>query len=215
MLAQSQGVRTMPNVTITIPESIRFTIPQSAANVIESEGYAMPEGVTTDASGAMHIPADKLPPETLVRLLEYGASRYVNDKSGGSTKTADDKATIASDWAQRLIAGDLGRKSGGGGGRRIDLDEKAMRQVMEDWLRDQGHKAAQAKQLAKDPANALRREIADKLNARVDAKKVGEAFDKNWPKFEAKAKQLADKWREAQGDDIGLDLGGSESDNAK
>lgn len=200
--------------TITLDETLAFTIPESAAAVILDESHELPDGVNVDRSGRMTIDTSRLPIESLVRILHYGASRIVNDKAGGSTKTADKKAAIVTDWAQRFIEGNL-KRSGGGGGRRISLDEKATRQVMEDWLRDQGHKAAEAKKLATDPQNALRREIANKLNARVDAKKVTQAFDKNWPKFEAKAKELADKWREveAQGDDLGLDLGQNDDDS--
>ena len=206
----------MTKTTITLPDSIRFTIPAKAAGVILDESIDLPKGVEVTREGDLTIPAGSLPAEAIVRLVEYGASRFINDKAGGTSKTEDDKANIVSAWTERLVSGDLARK--GGGGRRLSLEDRALREVMESRLRKWGKKAAEAKKLASDPQHALRTVIADKIGKRVDSKDVTKLFDKNWPSIQAEADTLAAKWREADEatGEVELDLGNAtdESDES-
>lgn len=52
--------------------------------------------------------------EALLHIFEYGFQRLVNDKTGGSAKTADDKAAIATAAIDRLTADTYERRAARG-----------------------------------------------------------------------------------------------------
>lgn len=72
------------NVTITVPADYRLRA------VVNEVPY--------------HADPAKLSNEAWLHVVEYGFQRLVNDKTGGSNKTDDDKAKIASDTIARLTA---------------------------------------------------------------------------------------------------------------
>ena len=72
------------NITITVPADYRLR-----AIVNEVPYHADPAKLSNDA---------------WLHVVEYGFQRIVNDKTGGASKTAEDKAKIAGDTIARLEA---------------------------------------------------------------------------------------------------------------
>lgn len=136
----------------------------------------------------------ELPAETLVKIMTYG-KRIFNDAVNGAGHQGKDKAEAAKEWLERAKAGQLGTRTGGGGSRVTPL-EKEMRGIVEEYLKAAGWKAGDAKKEAKDPQAGfkavLRGQIAKAKalpEAKVEDATIEAAFDANWPKVEAMAKQ--------------------------
>lgn len=93
------------------------------------------------------VKVEDLPDSTLVRLLEYGATRFVNDKTGG--RDDQEKRELTKLWLDKLHSGDVGR--GGGGGRKTDpVEHEAQNIVIGILVAKKGLNMTQARDLLKE-----------------------------------------------------------------
>lgn len=151
------------------------------------------------------VRVEELPSATLIRLLTYGKrafNDYVNSAAnaaepaeGQSQDEAKEAArTEAADtWLQRARDGKLGEAQGGGRTRLTPL-EKEIRAIVEEYLRQGGMKAGDAKKASKQPRDAFAGYLGHKLavakgEGNVTEEMAAEAFDRNWPKVEDQARK--------------------------
>lgn len=77
----------------------------------------VPDGyIASTTVNDIHYPVDPaaMSNDALLHVFEYGLQRIVNDKTGGSAKTADDKAAIATAAIARLTASTYERRAARG-----------------------------------------------------------------------------------------------------
>lgn len=136
-----------------------------------------------------------MPDATIIRVLAYG-KRMMNDYVNSAKATSDTPADeLAAGWIKRAKAGTLGA----GGGSRTSLDpmQKAIREVVVEYLKASGMKVNEARLAAKTPEKAFERLLATKLamateDGVVTDDQIATAFDANWPKVESAARAIVD-----------------------
>lgn len=136
------------------------------------------------------------PDEFVAWAIAFAIRQSAGDADAGKANTPEGRQAVL-EKAQRLIRFEI--PAGGAGGARLTPMERALREVVEQQLRNWGWKAADARKAATEPAQGLelglRRQIAKQLGvpeASVDRADLDTAFDANWPKFLAKAKAMAE-----------------------
>lgn len=143
------------------------------------------------------IPALAQKPEFVAWAIAFAIRQSAGDADAGKAGTEEGRRAVM-EKATRLANGEV--PSTGAGGARLGAYDRALRDVVEATLRDWGWKAADAKKAAMEPRqgieSGLRLLLAKKLDipaGDVGLAELDEAFDRNWPKFAAKARELAAK----------------------
>ena len=145
------------------------------------------------------VDISKLPVSTIDRLLQYG-TRILNDKINSEASKAAgegksyDKDEAAAVWIQKAIEGKLGERTA----RSTDPRYKILKELVVGKLAALGITKADAAKLCKSPLDGFKTFIELVLStkqgiavAKLDPKQVQAAIEKNWPKLEAKAEQIA------------------------
>lgn len=175
---------------------------------------------------ALHI--DKVPVESIVKLLTYGVTQYVADGAAVDVHERDDdgkhvevngkkvkrpESDVAKDKVkgvnERLAAILSGVFKTGGGGRALSAYDNELRALVKAVLIGKGIKLADATKQSKEPRGAIivlaQKKAQD--TAKKDAtpesivKMAGRLFDTNWKVLTDKATALA-----AEHKDIDVDL---------
>lgn len=82
--------------------------PKSTEFKMAKRNFSLPAELTFSiAGGQVTVETKDLPDESIIAVLNYGATRFINDKVGGKDKTAEEKAALADAWITRLKEGDL------------------------------------------------------------------------------------------------------------
>ncbi len=117
----------MAKISVNVPDGYNFTA------VVNGVPYTLPVGDIT--------------PQSLLYVIEYGFQRAINDRTGGSDKTADDKAKIAS-----AMIGNFANKDWTPGSRGVGVDPivQYVRAIIRDIVKGKKESAATYKALAPD-----------------------------------------------------------------
>lgn len=81
----------------------------------------------------------KIPLSSVLRIFEYGVQRVINDRCGGSDKTAEQKHELAQSMVRRIIDGELGVRSNAAAG--VDPFVSFMRREMLSYFNKTQKKA--------------------------------------------------------------------------
>lgn len=148
---------------------------------------------------------EDLPEETLLRIFDYG-KRMFNDAVNGAKHQGKDADVAAKEWLEKAKEGKLGTRTGGA---RLGAYDKALREIVRDYLKAAGWSAKDAAKDAKEPkvgfASMLTLQISRGKGvpmAEVEDETILTAMEKNWPKIEAKAKAMV----ELQNDTLDIEI---------
>lgn len=151
--------------------------------------------ITLKYGHTVNVNPDQAPAEFVAWAIAFAIRQSAGDADAGKANTPEGRQAVL-EKARRLARFEI--PAGGAGGARLTPMERALREVVEQQLRNWSWKAADARKAATDPTqgfgNGLRRALAKKLGvpeASVDRADVDAAFDANWPKVEAKAAAMA------------------------
>lgn len=139
------------------------------------------------------IEVDKLPEASLVELVRYGASRWVNDKLGGLD--ADEAAEKADEQLGRLYNGVTpGARASGGGGGALSPKDKALRDVfisvVTQKLNVRKSDADKASKREDSRRTLLQGAVANKLGMNLEDEEVRKKTDQVAEQIDAKADEV-------------------------
>lgn len=150
--------------------------------------------ITLKYGHTVNVDPSAAPADFVAWAIAFAVRQSAGDADAGKANTPEGKKAVL-DKAQRLASFEI--PTGGAGGARLDPMSRALRDVVEAILRNWGWKAADAKQAAMEPQGGflagLVRALAHKAGvpeAAVELADVEEAFGRNWPNIEAKAKAI-------------------------
>lgn len=176
-------------ITLTIPSVVRLSI----AGLGEYRDVDFSQA--DDPQAALQV------------IFDYGAQRWLNDRTGGADQTDGQRRAKASERIEDLLRG---RIRTGGGGKRLDDMQRALRDVMESMFAKRlkpaagfhKPKAAEVTKICRDPEFALRVFIALSRGERVDAESVTESFERNWPAVVQAAEEIVAQQNEGPDVDV-------------
>lgn len=177
-------------ITLTIPSVVRLSI----AGLGEHRDVDFSQA--DDPQAALQV------------IFDYGAQRWLNDRTGGSNQTNARRRAKADKRIEDLLRGRI--RTGGGGGKRLDDMQRALRDVMESMFAKRlkpaagrnKPKAAEVTKICRDPEFALRVFIALSRGERVDAESVTESFERNWPAVVQAAEEIVAQQKEGPNVDV-------------
>lgn len=152
----------------------------------------MYEITVAKAEKTFQVDFDKLPEASREYIIRYGLRQSLNDSVAGAEAKSDEALKRAQARYDGLLDGTI--REGSGGGAALSPYERALRQVVVDYLKSIGTKSGDAAKLARTPRMAFelvleaKLKVADKPH---DKAAVDAAYDRNWPKVEAQAKAIA------------------------
>jgi hypothetical protein len=135
---------------------------------------------------------DKVSDAGKAYVIAYGLKQSLND-SAASAKDESDAVKKSDARFAGIMDGTV--RAGSGGGAPLSPMEKALREVVGQYLRAIGTKAAEATKAAKDPRAGFALVVESKLKAAgktADADAIEAAVVANWPKIEAQATKIAE-----------------------
>ncbi len=148
------------------------------------------------ADGTRHV----VPANSLLYVVAYGLKQS-SDDAGADPKKG---AAGSQERLDALLAGKV--PAGGGGGARLSAFEKAVRTVVQTYLRQIGVKAGDAEKQARKPEAAFREYIQARLSVQtktpisgLDPERVERNYQKLWPEVERQAREMAALAEQAAG----------------
>lgn len=152
----------------------------------------MYEITVAKAGQTYKVDFDKLPEASREYIIRYGLRQSLNDSVAGAEAKSDEAFKRAEARYQAILAGTI--REGSGGGAALSPYERALRQVVVDYLKSIGTKGGDATKLARTPRMAFELVLEAKLKAADkphDKAAIDTAYARNWPKVEAQAKAIA------------------------
>lgn len=162
----------------------------------------------------------ELPESLIAKAVAHGLKQKVNDsyanvrrdaraeaKLGKKDEDTDEIRDLCRETANAVISDlESGIWREGGGGKRVSVYERALRDLVAAKLVKIGYAATDAAKAARDPRDAFKAYVEEYLEINGldhDAKLV---FDHNWPKIEASARDIAAQFEDDEDTKLDVDL---------